>query len=618
MIMNNKFFKRTITLILILVLSFSLYGCKSIGELFHKHNAVYVEAVEATCEHEGNVKYWYCADCDKYFIDEECNLSVEKRVVILPKTQHVPDDNGICTVCGKDLNVKNLLKKAHSDYGFLSLTAKEQEFYNLIDQSVSTFHESGDAIVEVSNDKNFYTLSPIDFSAFSLTSDRALDIFRVYIADHPLYYWIDATTLYTDKKLYPVVIDEFAKSTDRIKTTELLEKSIFDAYSYVDILDSTYQKTLGYHDYIVDAIDYSYDESGNPNNEHWAHSILGVFLEGVDQIDGAVCEGYAKSFQLLLNLAEIDNVYVVGVGKTSTRTESHAWNMALIDGSYYYFDLTWDEHKLLPNDRGYDYFCKDNSDTQFTSSHVAHKVLEGDQIVDYKIYDLPENVATTPYAKKDKVFTKFELDNLTYVISGYKEAQLIKSNKIGQVVIPDKVTFNTETYQVTTIGTYYNESTPISNVFSEGATSVSIPSSVSFIWDVSFRSSTIKSFSVDAQNPYFTADSEGVLYTKNMFTLVCYPAGKLSFEYMVPTNCKIIALFAFDNTKLSSLVLTSNVTEFYMPNCGLGYVDNLVDYNNKLADITNVSIDLTNNGTKNRLTLNEFKDVSGIRNVTVK
>ena len=44
----------------------------------------YYERVEATCESEGNKEYYYCYNCDKYFLDKEGKQEVKKEDVIIP------------------------------------------------------------------------------------------------------------------------------------------------------------------------------------------------------------------------------------------------------------------------------------------------------------------------------------------------------------------------------------------------------------------------------------------------------------------------------------------------------------------------------------------------------
>ena len=51
-----------------------------------------------------------------------------------------------------------------------------------------------------------------------------------------------------------------------------------------------------------------------------------------------VCAGYAFALQYLLMRAGIQSYYVVGYAG-----ENHAWNLAKIDGEWYYVDATWDD-----------------------------------------------------------------------------------------------------------------------------------------------------------------------------------------------------------------------------------------------------------------------------------
>ncbi len=54
----------------------------------------------------------------------------------------------------------------------------------------------------------------------------------------------------------------------------------------------------------------------------------------------AVCLGYATTFQLLMDLAEVECITVVGAAFLSE--EDHAWNMVRLNGSWYCVDVTWD------------------------------------------------------------------------------------------------------------------------------------------------------------------------------------------------------------------------------------------------------------------------------------
>ncbi len=54
----------------------------------------------------------------------------------------------------------------------------------------------------------------------------------------------------------------------------------------------------------------------------------------------AVCLGFATTFQLLMDMADVECVTVVGASRGSTA--DHAWNMVRLDGKWYCADPTWD------------------------------------------------------------------------------------------------------------------------------------------------------------------------------------------------------------------------------------------------------------------------------------
>ncbi len=59
---------------------------------------------EATCTEAGNIAYWYCESCDKYFADESGTNEITLDKTVVPVKEH-NYENGICTVCGdKDPN----------------------------------------------------------------------------------------------------------------------------------------------------------------------------------------------------------------------------------------------------------------------------------------------------------------------------------------------------------------------------------------------------------------------------------------------------------------------------------------------------------------------------------
>ena len=101
--------------------------------------------------------------------------------------------------------------------------------------------------------------------------------------------------------------------------------------------DTAWAKARAANDWLCNSLTYAYDASGAPDDSMASHSIVGAFDE---RYCAAVCEGYAKAFQLLMNAAGVANAYIIGLGNGG----GHAWNMAQMDdGYYYYFDVTWND-----------------------------------------------------------------------------------------------------------------------------------------------------------------------------------------------------------------------------------------------------------------------------------
>lgn len=94
-----------------------------------------------------------------------------------------------------------------------------------------------------------------------------------------------------------------------------------------------YEKALVIHDWLVNYC--RYDEENYKANTIPASSYqaYGALAYGV-----AVCDGYAKAYQYIMNYKLGIACYHIG-----SSTMKHAWNMIEMDGKYYHVDVTWDD-----------------------------------------------------------------------------------------------------------------------------------------------------------------------------------------------------------------------------------------------------------------------------------
>lgn len=67
----------------------------------HNHQLRAVAAKAATCEESGNIAYWVCDECGKYFSDESGENVITAAETVLPAKGH-QFNNGVCTACGAE------------------------------------------------------------------------------------------------------------------------------------------------------------------------------------------------------------------------------------------------------------------------------------------------------------------------------------------------------------------------------------------------------------------------------------------------------------------------------------------------------------------------------------
>ncbi|MGN0517240.1 MAG: leucine-rich repeat domain-containing protein, partial [Acutalibacteraceae bacterium] len=92
-------------------------------------------------------------------------------------------------------------------------------------------------------------------------------------------------------------------------------------------------------------------------------------------------------------------------------------------------------------------------------------------------------------------------------------------------------------------------------------TSITIPDSVTSIGLNAFSNCiSLTNINVDSNNEEYTS-IDGVLFTKNVKILVCYPCGKKDIEYIIPSSVTSISCDAFSHCKsLTSITIPDRVT----------------------------------------------------------
>ena len=191
-------------------------------------------------------------------------------------------------------------------------------------------------------------------------------ILDVYCNDNPQHFWLGkgATSFFAGNNLTAVELT-YTFTGDELTTAKpKFDAAAADALSGITDDMSQFEIELYLHDYLVSHVTYDLTASH-------AHDAYGALVEG-----RAVCEGYARAFQYLLQQAGIPSYVVTGKSKG----EDHAWNLVKIDGAYYYVDVTWDD--------------QDNDNKYYSYFNVTTETLCEDHTIAQQIYTLPNCTAT--------------------------------------------------------------------------------------------------------------------------------------------------------------------------------------------------------------------------------
>ena len=143
---------------------------------------------------------------------------------------------------------------------------------------------------------------------------------------------------------------------------------------------SDYDIAKALHDYLVLNCVYDYDNYLRHTVPAESYTADGALLEGT-----AVCAGYARAYQLLMQEAGIPCEYVSGYAGGG-----HAWNVVEIDGAWYHVDTTWDDP--VPDRAGYvryDYFLK-SDDYMRANRHTRWTADRTCTSTKYDDADLPD------------------------------------------------------------------------------------------------------------------------------------------------------------------------------------------------------------------------------------
>jgi hypothetical protein len=220
-------------------------------------------------------------------------------------------------------------------YNDLSFFSNADSLHSLYEKLLIDCQDFSEMTEDYEADDGTNLLNAYSMSQYDLTTDEGLMVFKVFILDHPEFFWLSNTLNIFGDSLNVYITPEYQSYQTRLAVYDGLMAMIneLDEVITIDMGDLNIAYYL--HDYIISRIDYAYEEDGiTPQDDYWAHNIEGIVLE-----EGVVCEGYAELYKILLDHFGIYNILITG----ESGGEEHEFNLVNIEGTFYVIDLTWDD-----------------------------------------------------------------------------------------------------------------------------------------------------------------------------------------------------------------------------------------------------------------------------------
>lgn len=233
---------------------------------------------------------------------------------------------------------------------YQQLSAAEKSCYGMVYTSVYD-QLSTDTWIQDEDGRSLLGLR-IRLNTTQLSKEQISRLFEAFYLDNPDFFFIDRTyslegRVVNGTQVYDTLLLRYTMdAAQRTAAIAALEQTVNNILEDCPDTDDDYLVELYLHDTLLSLCTYDQTATESASLYPNAYSAYGALVEGK-----AVCEGYAKAMQWLLNSASIPATVIRGYS-TENQT-AHMWNLVEINGERYYLDPTWNDNDKHPQ---YAYF----------------------------------------------------------------------------------------------------------------------------------------------------------------------------------------------------------------------------------------------------------------------
>ena len=317
----------------------------------------------------------------------------------------------------------NEIKISENSYYYNKLTEQQKNIYTAIANGVKS----------LTNDVKLKKYEYIDSETTMKDVEVAL---HKFLLDHPeVYYMDDKYTVSTKTGITGTGV--IVGLTYQFGSIEELNNSIARLNSKFDEIlnEATIEKGKDFeneqkiHDVLSKKVTYyEYEDLSKIPSKY--HTIEGTLTENL-----AVCDGLAKTFQILLDKVGIKSIIVSG----SLNGTSHAWNMVQLEDGWYHTDITSDNSIKTEKKVVFHSYFNINTET-IKKTHVISEedIIPESKSTKYNYYEYTGKniVSGDNFANKLKeIISKNSDENLVeYKVNGFdnvpeKTIDVLRKNK---------------------------------------------------------------------------------------------------------------------------------------------------------------------------------------------
>ena len=225
---------------------------------------------------------------------------------------------------------------SHYSYEALATDAA-RNYYKRIEKEVYSQPEGED-----------YELCQFNIKDSSEMNQIALAL-KAFHDDHPEVFWLCTASDFAGTRFY--ICSLFSREELKEKKAALNEK-VQDFLDSVPSGMTREELEKCTHDYLIRHCEYDYDaldENGDCNSDYKDSNVVGTAYGAL--VNGkAVCSGYSRAYQLLLNRLGVDCVCISGRShskengpKVLGSITNHMWNCVKNGSLWLMTDVTWDD-----------------------------------------------------------------------------------------------------------------------------------------------------------------------------------------------------------------------------------------------------------------------------------